>query len=215
MAVKIDGNGPIIGADSTFSTGDFKWRQAQSAGAGWIAATGGTIGNVGSGATSRANADTLALFTLWWTDYTDAQLPIQTVTGAASTRGASAAADWAAGKRLTVFDVRGRFIRAPGTINGITFVNGTSYATSTQDHNHKMPIGWDAGGSSNFYMWNDGSGLPVFGSEVQSSVSQSTANKTAPGGGSVRIAYTDAVRAGSPSGESAGPSIVMLPCYKL
>jgi len=93
--------------------------------AGWVAGDGGTIGNVGSGAT-RANVDTLALFTAWWTDYTDALLPILTSAGAASTRGASAAADWAALKRMTVFDVRERFIRSAGA----TSINGTKYAAT-------------------------------------------------------------------------------------
>ncbi|WP_418131470.1 hypothetical protein [Variovorax sp. 278MFTsu5.1] len=212
MAVKIDGNGPITGSTSVWSTGDFKWRQAQAADAGWIAATGGTIGNSGSGATNRANADTLALFTLWWTDYTDAQLPIQTVTGSASTRGASAAADWAAGKRLTVFDVRGRFIRAPGTINGLTFVNGNGYATSTQVHQHKMPIGFDGGPMG--YLWADGSGSPVFGSTVETGAWRATFAPSSFGSASVRVAYTAGTFENT-SGESAGPSIVMLPCYKL
>lgn len=191
MSVKIDGNGPITGADSTFSTGDFKWRQAQTPGAGWITATGGTIGNSGSGATNRANADTLALFTLWWTDYTDAQLPIQTVTGAASTRGASAVADWAAGKRLTVFDVRGRFIRAPGTINTLTFVNGNSYADTLKDHSHAITqmVGLPGSGGTSGYTYNNaGTGAPLGAGNTQFA-----------GGGA----------------ETAPVSIVMLPCYKL
>lgn len=84
-----------------FITGDFKQRAAASFPAGWVRANAGTIGNGASGAT-RANADTQALFTLWWTDYTNADVPIQTSTGAASTRGASAATDYAANKRMTV-----------------------------------------------------------------------------------------------------------------
>jgi len=83
------------------ATGDFKQRAAASFPAGWVRANAGTIGNTGSGAT-RANADTQALFYLWWADFTDAQVPIQTSAGAASTRGASAAADFTANKRMTV-----------------------------------------------------------------------------------------------------------------
>lgn len=90
-----------LGVDLLASTGDFKQRAAASFPAGWVRANGGTIGNTGSGAT-RANADTLALFTLWWTDFTDADVPIQTSTGAVSTRGVSATADFAANKRMTV-----------------------------------------------------------------------------------------------------------------
>lgn len=75
---------------------------------GYIFASGLTIGDGSSGGTERANADCLALFTLWWTDYTNTTLPIQDSSGGASTRGASAAADWAAHKRMSVPDLRGR-----------------------------------------------------------------------------------------------------------
>lgn len=116
-------------------TGMFATFMLTSAPTGWVAGDGSTIGNVGSGAT-RANVDTLALFTAWWNAYTNTQLPILTSAGGASTRGASAAADWAALKRLTVFDVRGRFARSAGTINSLTFVNGTKYADMFRSHNH-------------------------------------------------------------------------------
>jgi hypothetical protein len=42
-------------------------------------------------------------------------LPIQTSTGAASTRGVSASADFAANKRLPLPDMRGYFVRGSGT----------------------------------------------------------------------------------------------------
>lgn len=204
MSVKIDGNGPITGADSTFSTGDFKWRQAQTPGAGWVAGTGGTIGNVGSNASNRANADTLALFTLWWTDYTDAQLPIYTSAGVLSTRGANAAADWAANKKIAVFDVRGRFIRAPGTINGLTFANGNSYADMFQGHQHQMPDGTNNGPAANpgqrgSYNWTNGAGANSF---------DPSSNNVSP----ISLGANGAPRYGA---ETAPVSIVMLPCYKL
>lgn len=106
------------------TTGDFKFVMLPAAPAGWIAGNGGTIGNVGSGAT-LASVTTQALFLAWWS-YTDAQLPIYTSTGTLSARGASAAADWAANKRLTVFDVRDRVARAAGTIQP----NGTRLEAS-------------------------------------------------------------------------------------
>lgn len=115
-------------------TGQFAPFMLTAAPAGWVAGDGGTIGNVGSGAT-RANADTLPLFTVWWTQFTDAQLPILTSAGGASTRGASAAADWAALKRLTVFDVQGRFTR---NSNGGTVIAGTKYAEVLPNHTHDI-----------------------------------------------------------------------------
>lgn len=170
------------------TTGDFKLVMRASAPAGWVAGDGGTIGNVGSGAT-RANVDTLALFTAWWTEYSDAQLPILTSAGGASTRGASAAADWAALKRLTVFDVRGRFPRAAGTINSVTIVNGTKYADTIRDHTHVLNV------------WNAGSGAG--GAPLSS-------NNTSPAG-----AQTTSGISGGGGTETAGVSIGMLGCFKL
>lgn len=80
--------------------------------AGWIKENGGTIGSAASGASNRANADTEALFTLLWNTYNQATLPIQNSAGAVTTRGASAAADFAAAKRMPLLDPRSRFIRA-------------------------------------------------------------------------------------------------------
>lgn len=76
--------------------------------AGFVLASGRTIGSAASGATERANADTEALYTLLWNSMTQTDLPIQTSAGGASTRGASAAADFAANKRLPLPDMRGR-----------------------------------------------------------------------------------------------------------
>jgi len=99
---------------------------------GWILASGLTIGNAASGATARANNDTLALFTLLWTDYSDSILPIQTSAGGASTRGASAAADWAANKRITLPDLRGR-VRAGKDNMGGSAANRLTNTTMTPD----------------------------------------------------------------------------------
>lgn len=70
--------------------------------AGFIWAAGKTIGNAASAATERANADTEALFTVYWNSMADAQAPVS------GGRGASAAADFAANKTITVPDRRGR-----------------------------------------------------------------------------------------------------------
>lgn len=122
-------NGQVYGIQPTGMFANF---MLPAAPAGWIAGDGTTIGNVGSGAT-RANADTLPLFTAWWA-YTDAQLPILTSAGGASTRGVSAAADWAALKRLTVFDIRDRVARSAGTLQ----VNGNPLEDQMQGHIHAL-----------------------------------------------------------------------------
>lgn len=144
LKIGADGAITILGAGSKITglgaaeTGDFVAKQRKTTPAGWIPAIGGTIGAPASGAT-RANLDTLDLFTLWWAEYTDGELPILTSTGTASTRGVSAAADWAANKRLSVFDVRDRVIRAPGTVQG----NGTKLeATVVFDNGGTLsPVG--------------------------------------------------------------------------
>lgn len=109
-------------SNTNHATSDSSWWRAQVAepvgtgrdywGAnlptGYIWGSGKTIGNATSGATERANDDTLLLFTLFWSDFSDSILPIYTSAGAASTRGASASSDFAAGKRISVPDKRGR-----------------------------------------------------------------------------------------------------------
>jgi microcystin-dependent protein len=90
-----------------------------SAPSGWLLASGMTIGNPTSGATSRANADTLPLYTLLWTSYANLQLPIQDNVGVPAVRGASAAVDFAAGKRLPLPDLRGRVVVGGDSMGGV------------------------------------------------------------------------------------------------
>lgn len=85
---------------------------------GYVWASGKTIGNASSNGTERANADTLALFTLFWTDFNDSTLPIYTSAGIASTRGASAAIDFAANKAISVPDKRGRVSAGKDDLGG-------------------------------------------------------------------------------------------------
>jgi hypothetical protein len=114
--------------------------------AGYVLEDGGTIGSVASNATNRANADTSALYTHLWTNFSNTLLPIQTSAGAASTRGASAAADFAANKRLPLFDSRTRFLR--GSDSGLAFDATLTVGASQADgiKNHKHPGTTDAGG---------------------------------------------------------------------
>lgn len=81
--------------------------------AGWVLANGGTIGNAVSGA-DRANADTNDLFVLFWNSMADSEAPVS------GGRGAGAQADFDAGKRLTVPDMRGRFPVGTGGVGPVT-----------------------------------------------------------------------------------------------
>ena len=74
----------------------------------WLWLDDRTIGDGLSGATGRANNDTYNLFAKIWTDYNNTTAPIYTAAGGASTRGASAAADWTAHKRISLPKRQGR-----------------------------------------------------------------------------------------------------------
>lgn len=98
------GGGGTVDPTAIASTGDIKFRASGDTLTGWVKANGLTIGSATSGATGRANADTQGLFVYLW----------QICTNATANRhcpviggiGASAAADFAANKQLTVFDMR-------------------------------------------------------------------------------------------------------------
>lgn len=92
-----------IGAGLSADVGDIKASVRATAPTGWLLCVG-TIGNASSGATRRANADTLALFTFLWDGMSDANAPVS------GGRGASAAADFAANKTITLPDTRERVI---------------------------------------------------------------------------------------------------------
>lgn len=127
--------------------------------AGWIKANGGTIGNASSGATTRANADTSTLFSLLWSEFDNTALPIQDSSGAASTRGASAAADFAANKRLPIHDARGEFIRGLDDSRGIDSGRslGSSQSDEIKSHSHFLKVRLSSG-SSNSEVPSDSSG---------------------------------------------------------
>ena len=75
-----------------------------SAPSGWVFIDGQTIGDGSSGATGRANADTESLFLLLWASLGELEAPVS------GGRGASAAADWAAHKTLTLPNLAGRVV---------------------------------------------------------------------------------------------------------
>lgn len=97
----------------SMSTGDVKFTIKTAADPGWVMCNDGTIGSAASGATTRAHADTEALYTLLWA-IPDAYAP---VTGG---RGASAAADFAANKPIALTKMLGRALALAGAGVGLT-----------------------------------------------------------------------------------------------
>ncbi len=79
---------------------------------GWVLLDGRTIGDASSGGTNRANADTADLFALLWTNLANAEAAVS------GGRGASAAADFAAHKTLTLPDARGRTLIGKDNMGG-------------------------------------------------------------------------------------------------
>ena len=104
----------LLSASAGFTTGDAKISIISTAPAGWVLMDDGSIGSAGSGATTRANADTEALYTALWDEVIDSWAPV------AGGRGASAAADFAADKAMTLPRQLGRAILIAGSGSGLT-----------------------------------------------------------------------------------------------
>jgi hypothetical protein len=107
----------------------------------------------------RANADTSALFAFIWARQALYGTTIKTSAGAASTFGASAAADFAANKQLELPDLSARFPRAAG--GGLAV--GTKQANQNLAHVHNASTGTAGSHSHNVtrprrYGANDNSG---------------------------------------------------------
>ncbi len=81
---------------------------------GYVFGSGLTIGNAASGATGRANADTVALFTLLWNSWANAQAAVS------GGRGANAAADFAANKTITLPNLCGAVIAGLDNNGGVS-----------------------------------------------------------------------------------------------
>jgi len=82
--------------------GEYVLTASSTAPTGTIAPNGGTIGNASSNGTTRANADTIDLFTVLWNSSTNTELQLKDSGGSNVARGASAAIDFAANRQLTL-----------------------------------------------------------------------------------------------------------------
>ena len=96
---------------------------------GYIWANGQTIGNASSNATGRANADTAALFTIYW-GYSPAVLPMFTSLGAAAARGVSAASDYAANNAMAIPNLMGCTVAGLDGMGGAPNTNNLTLAGS-------------------------------------------------------------------------------------
>lgn len=132
-------------------TGAVMYFPFSSAPAGFVKANGGTIGNGSSGATTRANADTVGLFSLLWANLDNTNYPIQDSAGTPTTRGVSAAADYAANKRFPLPDLRAEFVRGLDDGRGVDAARGlgTGQTDEFQSHTHSYNGTFYPAGSGN------------------------------------------------------------------
>jgi microcystin-dependent protein len=122
-----------------WSTGDLKWCTYKIPASGWLLADGKTIGSALSNASSRADADTLPLFTLLYNNFANAELPIRDASGLPSVRGASALIDFNSNKQLPVPDLRGRTIAGwEGAVASLltSLVDGSKMGSTGGSQNH-------------------------------------------------------------------------------
>ena len=125
-----------------WTTGDVKLTYKTTADDGWIMLNDGSIGNFGSGATTRANADTYDLFMLMWNI---PACPVQTASGVDSTK-TTAIQDWSSNKRLVLPKILGRALAAAGQGAGLSARNlgsaiGSETFVDTGDQSIKLSDG--------------------------------------------------------------------------
>ncbi|GGG51771.1 hypothetical protein GCM10010964_43690 [Caldovatus sediminis] len=131
-------------AYADWAPGDVRTTYRSTAAAGWVLMNDGSIGAAGSGATTRANADTWRLYELLWNTVADTWAPVS------GGRGASALADFNAGKTLTLPRALGRALAVAGAGSGLTsralgqWLGAETHALSIAEmpaHNHTGSTG--------------------------------------------------------------------------
>jgi hypothetical protein len=132
-----------------WETGDYRISsRASTSLPGWVKVDDGTIGNAASGGTTRANADTADLFAHLWNTFSDAICPVSTG------RGATAAADFAAGKTIKLSAMLGRALVVAGAGSGLTSrALGDKTGTETSTATTTLPVSGTAlgyGGDNSF-----------------------------------------------------------------
>jgi hypothetical protein len=161
LNVDLISGGVIVGGTVAWTTGDVKLTYKTVADSGWVMMNDGSIGDASSGGTTRANNDCQNLFTLFYNNTADADVPIQTSAGAATTRAAqgTAAAAWAAHCRLVLPKALGRAIAAAGAGSGLTgrtlganagAETHTQAAAEVASHTHTIPYSNSASSSGSF-----------------------------------------------------------------
>lgn len=128
----------LANSPTGWSTGDGKITLKTAADAGWVLLNDGTLSNAGGGGTTRANADCTDLYTLLWTNFSDAICPVTTG------RGVSAASDFAALKAIKFPLQLGRALAVAGAGAGLT-ARTLGLWVGAETHNHTGVTGNNSG----------------------------------------------------------------------
>lgn len=182
---------PVAIASSATPSGTIAYFHLSAAPSGWLKLNGSTIGSAASGA-GYANDGTSGLFAALWAD---PNLAILTSSGGASTRGASAAADFAANKRITMPDWRGEFPRGLDDGRGVDASRalGSAQAADIAAHAHTAsttvtsasagtPSGTLDSQGAHTHTINVGTGSGTTGSPISTGVGNSAAQATSSSG---------------------------------
>ena len=102
-----------------FSTGDVKATLRECRRLGWVLLNDGRSARPAR-ARPRANADCEDLFALLWTNISNTWAALQDASGTPVGRGANAAADWAANRRLVLPKTLGRALASAGWGSGLS-----------------------------------------------------------------------------------------------
>lgn len=162
-----DGSLPASAVAGALPAGAIQQFIQTTAPTGWVRMDG-SIGNAASNATTRANADTAALFAVLWDSVAQANATVQDSAGSTVTRGASAAADFAANRRIVIPDMRGEFSRGLDNSRGIDAAraNGSAQSQDVQAHTHNIihgNLGTSGSGTVGVIMSsaNNGTAAPI------------------------------------------------------
>lgn len=183
----------------SWTTGDIKLTIKTVADTGWRLFDDGTIGDASSGAT-YANVAALALFTLMYDNFSDANCAITTNAGGATTRAAQTnpATAWAAHCRIALPKTLGRALGIAGAGSGLTsrvlgVVAGSethtltaaesavlTYTAAVTDPGHTHAVtGGTKGASGTFNSAFGGGGQAILIPPVDIAVSSATTGITA------------------------------------
>lgn len=217
----------LAGVLGLFETGDIKWSLASADKSGWIKMLGGTgsppntIGNAASGASLRANSDTLDLFTVVYNSCSDAIAPVS------GGRTGNAVNDFNSNKTIQVPNPVGRAPIGAGTATASTsarlvgtLLGAENVTLSTSEmpyHRHSASI-YDPG-HAHSYQYSNLNNSTTGGGGFAINSGGGTTNTSNSGTG-VRINSDGGLDTTYAAGASAAhnnmqPSIALTPYVKL